>query len=472
MKTSTIRLILVLAAIVLTLQATSAQQLLIVKSESTKKSTDSLLIQMTQNSITRKTHKLSVAIATANLVKLPVLSAPAFLQIRSGSNMIIGIIEPGEQLTFHADSFQINGKGTEKFKIATELQRFRTSLSKDKSAQLKQRIIAAKKTKLPFDALYQFADSAKNAFLAKLQSHQKQLSSTAYTLLKAEIIGSFMLLNYNIPTYIYNEDHQTTLSTRKSELSETAITNIKNRLNFDSNLAISDRYLENVYTILFKEYGSQQLESSSNNLKNKYAFITANLPEPLRLGVLALFFESDLSRLNQGEDLEQLIEENLRGKQNSHYSQFIRSRISELFKTGTPAPEFKLTDTNGKEIQLKDFKEKVLLIDFWFKDCAPCHALFNQLKTVKNHFENQEVVFLNVSIDTKAVWTAALKQFNIKGVHAYTQGLSGKHPMIAAYKVAAYPTMVLIDKQGKISNATPSSIPSELIAQINATLKK
>ncbi|MBO9683841.1 MAG: TlpA family protein disulfide reductase, partial [Flavisolibacter sp.] len=157
----------------------------------------------------------------------------------------------------------------------------------------------------------------------------------------------------------------------------------------------------------------------------------------------------------------------------SIYSNYIQKYYSNItsFKRGMAAPEFTLENDKGEKLNLATFRGKVVYLDFWYATCGPCHALFSTIAPVKKHFANRpEVVFFNVSIDPRTTWLDALKKYTIAGYHAYTEGKKGDHPIISAYKVGGYPTTCLIDRNGKIFLATPSTQPAELIQQIEQAL--
>ncbi|MCJ0742212.1 TlpA family protein disulfide reductase [Pedobacter montanisoli] len=437
--------------------------------------TDTLTIQLTQNSITRSYSKYDLLLEKNVLIRQWQIETPAWLYIKRGNQILSGLIEPEERLILDPDSFLISNIARAKFIVATNLSDFKNRLYQNKNAGLKAKIANAKISKYPLDYLFRFADSAMNANLALLQSQRHYMSEQAHTLLKADIMGTFMLLKYNIPSYIYHETNQQILATKKNILSPKTIKTIENNLTFyfDDSFSSSDRYAESVYTVLFKEYQSMVMNNNTHQLLDKYIFLNSLLSEKLKLPVLTLFLEGDLSRLNQGEDLEKIIAQTMKDKESTVYGRYIFQRVNNLFKQGISAPALALNDSKGNILKLSDLAGKVVLLDFWFKDCVPCHTLFQKLKPVKEYFKNYpEVVFLNVSIDSKQNWLEALQQFDIQGIHVYTQGLGTKHPIISDYKVAAYPTTTLIDKKGRIFMATPSDQPEELITQINAALKK
>jgi peroxiredoxin len=212
---------------------------------------------------------------------------------------------------------------------------------------------------------------------------------------------------------------------------------------------------------------------ATKNLLDKYAYLRKRLPGRLTIPVLTLFLESDIRKLNQAEDLETLIREIYQSPADSTYRNYIGQYYSEVtsFKTGMSAPEFTLENEAGEKRKLADFRGKVVFLDFWYGACIPCHALFEALAPVKHHFAGDpNVVFLNISIDPRPVWLAALKKFQVPGYHVFTEGKGADHPVIQSYKVMGYPTTCLIDRQGNIFLATPSSDPAELIAQIEKAL--
>jgi peroxiredoxin len=81
---------------------------------------------------------------------------------------------------------------------------------------------------------------------------------------------------------------------------------------------------------------------------------------------------------------------------------------------GSPAPDFTLADTEGKDVSLSSFKGKVVLIDFWASWCAPCRASLPGIVRIYNKFKNKNFTILSVSLDKdKEHWVNAIKQFHL-----------------------------------------------------------
>ena len=50
---------------------------------------------------------------------------------------------------------------------------------------------------------------------------------------------------------------------------------------------------------------------------------------------------------------------------------------------GQPAPDFKMTDVDGNEKKLSDFRGKLIYIDLWATWCGPCRGELPHLKTLE-----------------------------------------------------------------------------------------
>ncbi|AYL96540.1 TlpA family protein disulfide reductase [Mucilaginibacter celer] len=128
-------------------------------------------------------------------------------------------------------------------------------------------------------------------------------------------------------------------------------------------------------------------------------------------------------------------------------------KIKSLNMAGTIAPEFVLTDINNNPVKLSDFRGKLMVLDFWFTGCGACKGLAPTLFKLEKKYEHSPVVFISVSIDkSREQWLATLKTNDYASplaVRLYTEGKGEEHEVIKKFSVHGYPTVLLIDKEGR-----------------------
>jgi len=169
---------------------------------------------------------------------------------------------------------------------------------------------------------------------------------------------------------------------------------------------------------------------------------------------------------------------NIRNKEYRAYIQEMRNRRS----AGQPSYQFHLEDESGKIYRNKDFKGKVILLDFWFTGCKGCLALHQNMKPVKEYFkDNKFFIYVSVSIDkNKEMWKKSLASGDYTDetdIKLWLGDLGKKHPIVEFYDIASYPTMILIDGNDEVVAMNPPNPYSAhnknaLINMINEAMKK
>ena len=108
---------------------------------------------------------------------------------------------------------------------------------------------------------------------------------------------------------------------------------------------------------------------------------------------------------------------------------------------GKPAPDFSITDMSGTEIRLSDLKGKVVVLNFWFTACYPCISEMPELNGLVEKFKDKEVVFIAPALED----SKKLNSFLAKHDFRY-QIIPDAKKIHALYKIKAYPTHMVIDK--------------------------
>jgi len=116
---------------------------------------------------------------------------------------------------------------------------------------------------------------------------------------------------------------------------------------------------------------------------------------------------------------------------------------------GEAAPDWRLSDAVGKEHSLADYRDRIVVIDFWATWCGPCIRAMPELQRVYDRFRDRgvEVFGVNVWEDSNAA------EFMKRNGYTYGLLLRGENAA-DAYRVPSLPTLYVIGKDGKIIRAT------------------
>jgi thiol-disulfide isomerase/thioredoxin len=121
----------------------------------------------------------------------------------------------------------------------------------------------------------------------------------------------------------------------------------------------------------------------------------------------------------------------------------------ERLAIGKEAPIFEFPTVEGKMVNLKEFRGKYLVVDFWASWCGPCRSEIPHMKDLYEVYKGKEIEFLSVSIDkSKNAWKKAMRQEDMAWPQLQAPG-SGKDIM-KEYQFSGIPYIILLDKEGKI----------------------
>lgn len=112
------------------------------------------------------------------------------------------------------------------------------------------------------------------------------------------------------------------------------------------------------------------------------------------------------------------------------------------------APDFILTDLNGKKLALSQYRGRVVLLDFWAVDCGGCKIEIPWYVAFDKTYRAQGLQL--VGIDMFGESPAMVKPFMAKSGMEYPVAI-GNDAIGAKFHVDNMPLTLLIDRSGRIA---------------------
>ena len=122
-----------------------------------------------------------------------------------------------------------------------------------------------------------------------------------------------------------------------------------------------------------------------------------------------------------------------------------------------------------RPINLSDYKGKVVLLDFWATWCPPCRRILPHEKELVKRLEGKPFVMIGISADHTL---AELKEFDSSEQLPWRNFWDADHNMLGKWKVKAFPTMIVLDHEGKEVRRIVGADKDELDEAIDEALKK
>ena len=117
----------------------------------------------------------------------------------------------------------------------------------------------------------------------------------------------------------------------------------------------------------------------------------------------------------------------------------------------TKAIDFTLTNFEGKNVTLSDYRGKVVVLDFWATWCGPCRASFPNMQKLVTEYKNKNVEFFFIDTWQEGTPPAINKEvakFITDSKYTFNVLFDYKREIVTKYKIEGIPAKIVIDKNG------------------------
>jgi cytochrome c-type biogenesis protein len=112
------------------------------------------------------------------------------------------------------------------------------------------------------------------------------------------------------------------------------------------------------------------------------------------------------------------------------------------------AVNFTITDLDGKTVEFSQYRGKTVLLNIWATWCGPCLKEIPDLKEIHRDYKDKGVVVLGVLLDSES--PEAAKPIVIDQLKIDYPTWYGNDDFAKQFGIQAFPTTVIIDKNGKV----------------------
>lgn len=125
---------------------------------------------------------------------------------------------------------------------------------------------------------------------------------------------------------------------------------------------------------------------------------------------------------------------------------------------GMPAAEFTLTDLNGQAKSLRDYRGKIVLLNFWATWCKPCTTEMPAMQTTYDRLRDNGFVVLAVNeLEDDAKVREHIEAYR----HTFPVLMDRENRVANLYGVYGLPVSVFIDETGTVRSYIKGGLLTE-----------
>lgn len=135
-----------------------------------------------------------------------------------------------------------------------------------------------------------------------------------------------------------------------------------------------------------------------------------------------------------------------KAKTENHRLERLYEEIGVIKPTGMPGPlDFRLEDIHGNQVNLSEFRGKIVFLNFWTTWCPTCLVEMPSMEKLHQKFRDKDFAMVAVNIQESA---DQVKKFFIKYKLTFTALLDTTGEVAFGLGIASIPTTFILDKSG------------------------
>jgi len=173
----------------------------------------------------------------------------------------------------------------------------------------------------------------------------------------------------------------------------------------------------------------------------------------IQMAVLAGANLEQLSDTSLGKEAYQSFAEIFRKKEDEGLEDVIRLLEANSRRLDMFGKEFKLvgTDFSGEDFNVTSLRGKYVLVYFWTSETRACEQEHPYMLSVYNNYKSRGFEIVGIGLDEKKdLAQAFIKKLGIPWINLWDTRKSGVSKVMETYGVTAVPTLILLDKEGKV----------------------